>query len=97
MATEQQVTCINKSGRTDPHERITRIGGIYDNGTRWSLSQEEAILDIESGKRTFYVSRNGFKVKVIIAKSAYGNKYIKTESDSTTVDNLLSLPECPRV
>ena len=42
----------------------------------------------------FYVSKNGHVVNVIVAKSAQGNKYIKTENDGDQPDNLLSLPEC---
>jgi hypothetical protein len=34
-----------------------------------------------------------YDVKVIIA-TYLGREYLKTESDTTTVDNLLSLPDC---
>lgn len=90
-----QVKCINKSDRYDAHERIKSIGGINDDGTRWKLSQEQAIKDIEAGKYDFYVSVQGRTVRVIVATSRYGNKYIKTEADGEHPNNLLSLPECP--
>jgi Protein of unknown function (DUF3892) len=32
---------------------------------------------------------------LIIATSAYGHKYLKTQADGEHPDNLLSLPECP--
>ena len=90
-----QVLCINKSNRTNPHERITYIGGLNDNGQRWRITQEEAIQGIESNKWQFHV-RVGYRdVRVIVAVSAYGHKYIKTEADGYQPDNLLSLPECP--
>jgi hypothetical protein len=96
MSTALQVTCINKSDRTNQHESITSIGGRDSNNTRWKLSQEDAIKGIENGTRSFYVSKdNKTTVKVIVAVSASGNKYLKTEADTTTVNNLLSLPECP--
>lgn len=43
----------------------------------------------------FYVSVQNRPVKVIVAVSKYGNKYLKTEADGEEPNNLLSLPECP--
>ncbi len=95
MATERNVTCINKSDRNSIHEQIVRLGGTDANGYSWKSSQLQVITDIENGTYRYYVSRNGTKAKVVVAVSAAGNKYLKTEADSTTSNNLLSLPECP--
>jgi len=95
MAENIQIKCINKSDRTSAHERIKSIGGVNPSGTRWKLSLEQAIKDMEAGKYRFYVSVNGDSVGVIIAVSAAGNKYLKTENDGDQPNNLLSLPECP--
>lgn len=92
---DHQVQCINKSNRQSAHERIHFIGGLNADGTRWKLSQPEAIAGIESGKWRFWVRANGKSVWVIVAKSAAGNKYLKTENDGEQPNNLLSLPECP--
>lgn len=92
-----QVKCINKSDRDSPWERITHIGGTNADGTRWYITQKQAIEGIEDGKWSFYVERPvGNQVNVIVAESRYGNKYIKTEADGDQPNNLLSLPECPR-
>ena len=95
MADTVQIMCVNKSDRFNPHERILFVGGTNPNGTRWKLSQQQAIDGIESDKWRFWVSAGGKSVWVIVAVSRFGNKYIKAESDGEQPDNLLSLPECP--
>ena len=95
MAQQVQIGCINKSDRPNPHERILQVGGVNPDGTRWKLSQEQAIAGIEDGRWQFYVSVNGQTVWVIVAVSRYGNKYLKTTADGEQPNNLLSLPECP--
>ncbi len=93
MAKTAQITCITKSNRLNPHERITHVGGRENGG--WVITQEDAITHIESGKWKFYVSENGETVWVVVAVSRYGNKYLKTEADGEQPNNLLSLPGCP--
>jgi len=95
MTSKHRIRCVNKTDRYNAHERIQNVGGQNDDGTRWKISETRAIQGIESGEWGFYVSAGGYTVDVIVAKSRYGHKYLKTVADGEQPDNLLSLPECP--
>jgi hypothetical protein len=94
MAFSVEIKCVNKQPRNDPHERISHVGGVNEDGTRWSLSLDEAIAGIEAGKWTFWTKGGGKIADVVIATHS-GNKYLKTAADKVQPDNLLALPECP--
>jgi hypothetical protein len=91
-----RIECINKTPRNDTHLRISHVGGRNGDGTRWRLSQPDAVEGAQGGKYSFYVERPaGHRVAVIVARSQYGHLYLKTEADGEQPDNLLSLDECP--
>ncbi len=46
-----QVTCINKTNRTSPHERISNLGG-----SGWKYTEDQVINFIETRRNDFYVS-----------------------------------------
>lgn len=94
MTDSHEIKCINKRDRQSRHERIHSVGGVNGNGTRWKITEEEAIAGIESGKWSFY-TRGGGEIANVIIANHLGRKYLKTDRDTTTKDNLLSLPECP--
>ncbi len=94
MAIRAKIDCINKSDRSNIHERITHVGGPNYGDKRWKLEQKTAIAGIEDGTYEFYVNEGGKSVEVIVSTSPSGNKYLKTANDGTDENNLLSLPEC---
>jgi hypothetical protein len=96
MTDEIEIKCINKSDRANAHERIKNVGGVNPNGTRWLLSESEAIAGIKASKWKFWTQGGGKSVWVVIAKSQAGHEYLKTEPDGVQPNNLLSLPECPK-
>jgi hypothetical protein len=84
------VTCINKHPtHQDRHHRIQNIGG-----SGWRHSEAEAIRHIDTGTNSYYTTGGGQTANVIIANHSSGKRYLKTDADTTTKDNLLSLPEC---
>jgi len=90
----RQVQCIVKrGGHYNPHERIQAIGGA-ESGTRWKDAEDVAIRNVERDPRSYFVSRGGHSVWVIVATHS-GRKYLKTQNDGYSPDNLLSLPDCP--
>jgi hypothetical protein len=90
-----EISCINKTDRSSAYEKIRNAGGV-SSGSRWKKTQEQIIIDIENGTNQYFVKVAGYReVSVVIAKSQWGNKYIKTSDDGEMPNNLLSLPECP--
>jgi hypothetical protein len=93
MSTRRLISCINQQERHNPHERIINVGGVFA-GERWKYSQAEAVAYTERGVYSFYVNVDGFIVDVIIARYM-GNKYLKSQFDTSGIDTLFTLPECP--
>jgi hypothetical protein len=85
MAT--QISCIVRDG-SDPDNRIDEVGG-----TGWQKSEDAVIAEIENGTGSYYVNVGGKEVDVVV-REREGRKYLRTDPDETTENNLLSLPEC---
>jgi hypothetical protein len=96
MARRFRIRCIVKTDRTSPYERIHAIGGVNPDGSRWTLTQDQAISQIEAGASLLYVeSAVGHRFDLVVAMDAYAHKYLKTALAVAQPVKLLSLPNCP--
>ena len=83
--TERRVTGTGKGSSGD----ITSLCGTWG-----SRSKALAIADIEQGTHRYYThASNGTEADVIVVNGATG-KYLRTDPDKTTADNLADLPDC---
>jgi hypothetical protein len=85
MAERVQVGCSTKS-----QGQVTGIGGAG-----WYRIERDAIADIESGRIEYFVRLAGWQDVKVIVGHRDGRKYLKTEADTTTTNNLMTLPNCP--
>jgi hypothetical protein len=82
----RQITWIKKpNGSHNPSTRILEVGGIG-----WSRLATDVINDILNGRESYFVSAGGQSVWVEVG-THNGNYYLRTKSDGTPIDNLLSL------
>lgn len=88
------ISCIRAAlpGWTD--RPISAIGGRNSDSTPWRLNLDDAILGIEQGRWAFHTLVEDRRVNVVVAQSASGRKYLKTEMDGELPQKLLSLPNC---
>jgi hypothetical protein len=88
---QMQVRCRVKHSTM---ERITHIGGVYDDGRRWKYTEAEAIAMMDAGTHKFYTFEGGARVEVEIMRDSFA-PFLKTIPDNRLPNNLLSLPTCP--
>ncbi|ALR31231.1 hypothetical protein ATE47_12175 [Chryseobacterium sp. IHB B 17019] len=93
-----RITCINKDNgyHENPNLAITHLGWTNEETREAGKSTRlEIYFWIKNQNGIAYVIDSyGNRVKVITAETFSGTKYLKTEADSSTKNNLLSLPEC---
>lgn len=81
---------VTRSGK----DRDGDITSLCKPGEVWSpRSKRDAINDIESGTHSYYVSWPEKTTEIRVVNGATG-KYLRTDRDSTTRNNLDDLPDC---
>jgi hypothetical protein len=83
--TQFTINWIDKpGGSNNPHTHIRRVGG-----SGWGKYSSTVITDINMNLNTYHVNHGGtVQVGVGVRNGAY---YLRTKSDGTPLDNLLSL------
>jgi len=90
MASQLRIDCVTTSTRTG---NITHVGGPNYQGRRWKWPVDTVIGLIVSQSMRFYVYQHGTQTRVV-AVPRNGRYYIRTEADSASSNNLLSLNHC---
>jgi len=84
---DRRVTATGKDGDGD----ITKL---CNSSETWSPRKKaDAIADIESGTHTYYVQWPEKRTDVRVVNGPKG-KYLRTDRDATTRNNLDDLPNC---
>jgi hypothetical protein len=92
-----KITCIKKNGgfHENAYTAIESLGWIEEGtNNNGRTTREEMYNWIKDGGYAYVADIFGNKAKLITAISAHGTKFVKTEPDNTTTDNLLKLLEC---
>lgn len=71
------------------------IQALCDPGAQWSpRAKADAIRDIELGLHTYHVPWTTGRTEIRVVNDAVRGKYLRTDHDNTTRNNLLDLPAC---
>ena len=81
---------VRKTGK----DRDGDITKLCDPGAPWSpRDKADVIRDIESRTHTYYVPWVTGRTDIQVARGAHG-KYLRTDRDNTSRNNLDELPDC---
>lgn len=81
---------VRQSGKDDNGD----ITSLCDRDSSWSPRlKADAIRDIESGLHTYHVPWTTGRTEIHVVKGSAG-KYLRTDRDTTTKNNLDDLPNC---
>lgn len=94
----RRITCITKnSGDSEnPYTEISNLG-YSENGSAnsdFNATRLEMYNFVKGNGLAYVKDSKGEIAYLIAAESPRGTKYVKTKADTTTADNLLSLPKC---
>lgn len=84
---------VHKTGKNQDGDIVS----LCSDGASWSpVSKSQAIRDIENNTHTYYVpwTTGRTEIRVVIDRTVADGKYLRTDRDSTSKNNLDDLPDC---
>lgn len=93
MATYRVTRTVKEStGPGGWHQHIAAL--CLEDGRR--VPKATAILNVKTGVEGYYTYAGGLRADVEVARqcSRCYSEYLRTNQDTTTLNNLLSLPDC---
>ena len=87
---------IRKSGgyHENPHEAISDYKWIDEQTMESKVADRPSMVKwVEGGGRAYVSSQDG-TVNCFVNQSVAGTKFLQTNADSRSTNNLLNLPEC---
>lgn len=88
MATSRRVTATGKDEDGD-------ITALCNSTSTWlRVSKAKAIQQIEDEDYRYYVKETGTQEVEVRVRTRYGSKYLTTDADSDSANNLDNLPDC---
>lgn len=84
---------VRKTGKSSDGD----IASLCNDGSSWSpVSKAQAIRDIETRTHTYHVpwTTGRTEIRVVEDPTVSGGKYLRTDRDSTSKNNLDDLPDC---
>jgi hypothetical protein len=82
---------VTLAEHVEPHRRVRVLHGR--SGQRdWRHTQQQAMDYIESGLFAYFLLEDSRAVRLVVGRTAIGEKFLKAEPDGETPDRLLRLP-----
>lgn len=91
-----RIIAIRKSGGNhyDPHEAVSHYKWLDENTQESKIADRPSMVKwVEGGGQAYTRSAEG-TVNCFVNTSGAGTKFLQTNADSRSSNNLLNLPEC---
>jgi hypothetical protein len=89
-----KVKWVDLTDRPEPHLRIGHIGGA-SREWQWKHTQAQAVEFIASGQFTYYVEKDARSLRLDVARTNDGRKYLALPPDAGLSLSLFDLPASP--
>ena len=78
----------------EPHRRIQSVSGFVGE-VEWNHTQAQAIKHIEGLLFSYYLFKDARPVRLVVGRTAAGEKFLKTTRDGEIPELLMQLPSIP--